>query len=143
MNDASASTGDDGSGIRPATSLATRPRLPGGTSRTANLPVLIVPWVSFAGSHPYADAERSHAEQEMFLLSGGAAIQSLLLALHAQGLASCWISSTLFCQEETRDVLGADGSWFALGIVAAGNMPEGGATRPRPPLDLDDVFDRR
>src|SRR5439155_456246 len=27
-------------------------------------PVLIVPWVSFSGSHPYGDAERSHAEQE-------------------------------------------------------------------------------
>jgi coenzyme F420-0:L-glutamate ligase / coenzyme F420-1:gamma-L-glutamate ligase len=106
-------------------------------------PVLIVPWISFAGSHPYADVERSHAEQEMFLLSGGAAIQSLLLALHAQGMASCWISSTLFCQEETREVLGADGSWFALGTVATGEMPEGGATRPRPPLDLDDVLDWR
>jgi coenzyme F420-0:L-glutamate ligase/coenzyme F420-1:gamma-L-glutamate ligase len=99
-------------------------------------PVLIVPWVSFDGSHPYADAERSHAEQEMFLLSGGAAIQNLLLALHAQGLASCWISSTLFCQEETRTVLDMDDGWFALGTVACGRMPEGGAGRPRPPIDL-------
>ena len=99
-------------------------------------PALIVPWVSFSGSHPYADAERSHAEQEMFLLSGGAAIQNLLLALHAQGLASCWISSTLFCQEETRAVLDMDDGWFALGTVACGRMPEGGAARPRPPIDL-------
>ena len=99
-------------------------------------PVLIVPWVSFSGSHPYGDAERSHAEQEMFLLSGGAAIQNLLLALHAQGLASCWISSTLFCQEESRAVLDMDDRWFALGSVACGRMPEGGAERPRPPIDL-------
>jgi len=99
-------------------------------------PVLIVPWVSFSGSHPYGDAERSHAEQEMFLLSGGAAIQNLLLALHAQGLASCWISSTLFCQEESRAVLDMDDGWFALGTVACGRMPEGGAERPRPPIDL-------
>ena len=99
-------------------------------------PVLIVPWVSFSGSHPYGDAERSHAEQEMFLLSGGAAIQNLLLALHAQGLASCWISSTLFCQEESRAVLDMDDGWFAMGTVACGRMPEGGAERPRPPIDL-------
>ena len=99
-------------------------------------PVLIVPWVSFSRSHPYDDPERSHAEQEMFLLSGGAAIQNLLLALHAQGLASCWISSTLFCQEETRAVLDMDEGWFALGTVACGRMPEGGAARPRPPIDL-------
>src|SRR5205809_433490 len=99
-------------------------------------PVLIVPWVSFSGSHPYGGAERAHAEQEMFLLSGGAAIQNLLLALHAQGLASCWISSTLFCQEESRAVLDMDDGWFALGTVACGRMPEGGAERPRPPIDL-------
>jgi coenzyme F420-0:L-glutamate ligase/coenzyme F420-1:gamma-L-glutamate ligase len=99
-------------------------------------PALIVPWVSFHGSHPYADAERAHAEQEMFLLSGGAAIQNLLLALHAQGIASCWISSTLFCQEETRAVLRMGDDWFALGTVACGATPEGGAIRPRPPIEL-------
>ncbi|MCI0635361.1 MAG: coenzyme F420-0:L-glutamate ligase [Actinobacteria bacterium] len=100
-------------------------------------PVLIVPWVRFGGAHPYPDAERAHAEQEMFLLSGGAAIQNLLLALHAQGVASCWISSTLFCQEETRAALGRDEEWFALGTVAAGPMPAGAAAT-RPPIDLSE-----
>ena len=100
-------------------------------------PVLIVPWVRFHGAHPYADAERSHAEQEMFLLSGGAAIQNLLLALGAQGFASCWISSTLFCQQESRAALGMSEEWFALGTVAAGPMPVGAAP-PRPPLDLSE-----
>jgi dehydro coenzyme F420 reductase / coenzyme F420-0:L-glutamate ligase / coenzyme F420-1:gamma-L-glutamate ligase len=98
-------------------------------------PMLVVPWVRFAGAHPYPDAERAHAEQEMFLLSGGAAIQNLLLALHAQGLASCWISSTLFCQEETRAALGVGEEWFALGTVAIGRPPDGEAP-PRPPLDM-------
>jgi coenzyme F420-0:L-glutamate ligase / coenzyme F420-1:gamma-L-glutamate ligase len=102
-------------------------------------PVLIVPWVSFEGSHPYADAERAHAEQEMFLLSGGAAIQNLLLGLHAHTIASCWISSTLFCQEETRAVLRMDERWFALGTVACGPMPEGGTAGPRPPIDLAEL----
>ena len=106
-------------------------------------PVLIVPWVRFRGSHPYADEERAGAEREMFMLSGGAAIQNLLLALHAQGLASCWISSTLFCQQETRAVLGADDEWYALGTVACGPMPEGGASRPRPPIDVDALLDLR
>ena len=100
-------------------------------------PVLIVPWVRFHGAHPYADAERAHAEREMFLLSGGAAIQNLLLALAAQGFASCWISSTLFCQEESRAALGMSDEWFALGTVAAGPMPAGAAP-PRPPLDLSE-----
>lgn len=98
-------------------------------------PVLVIPFVRFAGSHAYADEERSSAEREMFLLSGGAAIQNLLLAFHAQGSASCWISSTLFCQEETRAALGIGEEWHALGIVAAGPMPAGAAS-PRPPLDI-------
>ena len=100
-------------------------------------PALIVPWVRFRGAHPYPDTERAHAEQEMFLLSGGAAIQNLLLALAAQGYASCWISSTLFCQEESRTALGMSDEWFALGTVAAGPMPTGAAS-PRPPLDLSE-----
>jgi coenzyme F420-0:L-glutamate ligase/coenzyme F420-1:gamma-L-glutamate ligase len=102
-------------------------------------PVLIVPWLTFARAHSYPDAERSHAEQEMFLLSGGAAIQTLLLGLHAQGLASCWISSTLFCQLETRSALGVGDEWFALGTVACGPPPSGGAPRPRPPIELGEV----
>lgn len=103
-------------------------------------PTLIVPFVRFDGAHPYADAERAGAEREMFLLAGGAAIQTLLLALHDQGYASCWISSTLFCQEETRAVLGLDDGWYALGTVACGPMPEGGADRPRPSIDPSDFL---
>jgi coenzyme F420-0:L-glutamate ligase/coenzyme F420-1:gamma-L-glutamate ligase len=98
-------------------------------------PLLVVPWVRFAGAHPYPDAERAHAEQEMFFLSGGAAIQNLLLALHAQGFASCWISSTLFCREETRAALDVSDDWFALGTIAVGPPPEG-EPPPRPAVDL-------
>ena len=98
-------------------------------------PTLIVPFVRFDGAHPYPDDERAGAEREMFLLAGGAAIQTLLLALHARAVASCWISSTLFCQEETRAALGMDDGWYALGTVACGPMPAGGAPRPRPPID--------
>jgi coenzyme F420-0:L-glutamate ligase/coenzyme F420-1:gamma-L-glutamate ligase len=100
-------------------------------------PVLIVPAVRMRGAHSYRDEERTSAEREMFLLSGGAAIQNLLLALHAQGVASCWMSSTLFCKEETRDALGLEDEWIPLGSVAAGPMPEG-APPGRPPLPLQD-----
>jgi coenzyme F420-0:L-glutamate ligase / coenzyme F420-1:gamma-L-glutamate ligase len=106
-------------------------------------PVLIVPWVTTAGAHTYPDVERSHAETEMFLLSGGAAIQALLLALHAQGLAACWMSTTLFCQEETREVLGMPQGWFALGTVAVGPPPKGEGPKPRPPIDLGEFLDLR
>ncbi|MDP9296124.1 MAG: coenzyme F420-0:L-glutamate ligase [Actinomycetota bacterium] len=98
-------------------------------------PVLVVPAIRLRGSHRYPDPERATAERDMFILSGGAAIQSLLLALHAQGLASSWISSTLFCAEESRAALDLDEEWLPLGSVAVGPPPGGGAP-PRPELDL-------
>jgi coenzyme F420-0:L-glutamate ligase/coenzyme F420-1:gamma-L-glutamate ligase len=110
-------------------------RLSSSDAVLGTAPLLVVPFVTFAEGHRYPDAERAGAEREMFLLSGGAAIQSLLLALHAQGFGSCWISSTLFCQEETRAALGVGDQWHALGTVAAGPMPEG-LPPPRPPLDI-------
>jgi coenzyme F420-0:L-glutamate ligase/coenzyme F420-1:gamma-L-glutamate ligase len=98
-------------------------------------PVLIVPLIRLRGAHAYADAERRTAERDMFVLSGGASIQSLLLALHAQRLASSWISSTLFCAEETREALRLDDEWIPLGSVAVGRPPAGNPP-PRPELDL-------
>ena len=57
-------------------------------------PVLIVPVAELRRARTRTPTPNGrHAEREMFLLSGGAAIQTLLLALHAQGVASCWISS--------------------------------------------------
>jgi len=104
-------------------------------------PALIVPWLTLEASQDYSDAERSGAERDMFMLSGGAAIQNLLLALSAQGFASCWISSSIFCREEARDALGMDEAWLALGTVACGPMPEGEAPRPRPWIALDQLSD--
>ncbi|MGH2631191.1 MAG: coenzyme F420-0:L-glutamate ligase [Actinomycetota bacterium] len=101
-------------------------------------PVLIVPWLSLEGAHAYADAERSQAEREMFVLSGGSAIQNLLLALSAQGLASAWISSSIFCREEARAALGMPEGWDALGTVACGPYP-GSGSLPRPPIDLGGI----
>ncbi len=99
-------------------------------------PVVAVPCVRLRGAHTYPDGERAAAEREMFLLAGGAAIQNLMLALHAQGLASCWVSSTLFCKEETRDALGLPAEWIPLGSVAIG-PPPGEQPPPRPAFDVD------
>jgi dehydro coenzyme F420 reductase / coenzyme F420-0:L-glutamate ligase / coenzyme F420-1:gamma-L-glutamate ligase len=101
-------------------------------------PALVVPWLSLAAARDFPDAERRRAERERFLLSAGAAIQNLLLALHAQGVGSCWVASSLFAPDVTRAALGMDDAWFAMGTVAAGPMVAGAAAPPRPPLDLSD-----
>ncbi|HXF37767.1 MAG TPA: coenzyme F420-0:L-glutamate ligase [Actinomycetota bacterium] len=98
-------------------------------------PLLVVPAIRLRGAHAYPDPRRSRAERDMFVLSAGAAIQNLLLALHAQGLASCWISSSLFCGEEVRAALGLEPGWEPMGTVAVGRPPAG-EPPPRPPLDL-------
>ncbi len=98
-------------------------------------PVLIIPAIRLRGAHAYPDAERSGAERDMFVLSAGAAIQSLMLALHAQGLASCWVSSTLFCAEESRAALDLADEWLPMGSLAVGRPPPA-QPPPRPGVDL-------
>lgn len=113
-----------------------RRRLDSSDALLGAAPMLIVPAVRMLGSHRYPDEKRALAEEEMFLLSAGAGIQNLLLALHAQRLASCWVSSTLFCKDETLQALGLDDEWIPLGAVAVGRPPVTGQTPGRPNLDL-------
>ena len=86
------------------------------TLRSAS--IAIVPWLRFDAAP--VEAERTHAEQERSLLFAGAAIEALVLALQARGLATVWTASTLFRQRETRDALDGDEGWFALGAIAVG-----------------------
>jgi coenzyme F420-0:L-glutamate ligase / coenzyme F420-1:gamma-L-glutamate ligase len=99
-------------------------------------PALAIPCLSMAAADEYPDERRREAEREMFLLATGAAVQNFMLALHAQGIASCWVSSTLFCKEETRTVLGLGPEWLPMGAVAAGPFLPG-QPPPRPSLDPD------
>jgi coenzyme F420-0:L-glutamate ligase/coenzyme F420-1:gamma-L-glutamate ligase len=99
----------------------------------ADAPVLIVPCLSLDASDPAAHP----AQRESMLLAGGAAIQNLMLALHASGLASTWTPSTLYCREEARQALGLGDEWIPLGVVAAGSPVEE-APSPRPPVDVSE-----
>jgi coenzyme F420-0:L-glutamate ligase/coenzyme F420-1:gamma-L-glutamate ligase len=69
----------------------------------------------------------------MFLLAMGAGIQNLLVSLAAQGLASCWVSSTLFCPEVAVRALGLPEDWHPMGAVGVGHA----ASPPSPRPDRD------
>ena len=97
-------------------------------------PVLAIPFLTMSNADDYADERRRQAERDMFVLATGASVQNLMLALHAQGLGSAWVSSTLFCRPETADALGLDQTWLAMGAVAVGRPPAEEAP-PRPALD--------
>ncbi len=105
-------------------------------------PVLVVPFLSMANADVYPDERRRQAERDMFVLATGASVQNLMLALHAQAIASAWVSSSMFCRDESAGALGLDRSWLAMGIVAAGPPAEDDPP-PRPSIDPSSYLDIR
>ena len=100
-------------------------------------PELVLPFLALADAcHDYPDERRNGCERDLFLMSGGAAVQNLLVALSARGLGSAWISSTVFAAETVREVLGLPDDWQPYGGVAVG-YPRDQAPQ-RPPREVGD-----
>ena len=107
--------------------------------RTA--PSLLVAFVDLASADTYPDRRRQQAEYDLFMLSGGAAIQNFQVALVAHDVYSAWISAPLFCADVIRSVLAVGPTYRPLGLLAAGYPT---ATPPaREPRDISTFWRER
>ena len=93
-------------------------------------PVIVVPCLLAQRAHDYPDGRRQQAERDMFVASTGAAIENFLIALTAEGLASCWVSSTMFCRDVVRAVLELDPELEPMGAIAVGHAAHEAPPRP-------------
>ncbi|MBJ7320945.1 MAG: coenzyme F420-0:L-glutamate ligase [Rhodococcus sp.] len=92
-------------------------------------PEIVIPFCVPDGAHTYPDERRRAAEDTMFTVAVGAAVQGLLVALAVRDLGSCWIGSTIFAADTVRAELGLRADWKALGAIAIGHPSEPLAVR--------------
>ncbi|MBT2368656.1 coenzyme F420-0:L-glutamate ligase [Streptomyces sp. ISL-10] len=104
-------------------------------------PYLAVPCLVADGAHTYGDERRDTAEREMFVTAAGAGIQNFLVALAGERLGSAWVSSTMFCREVVREVLGLPAAWDPMGAVAIGHPSS--PPQPRPPREASSFIEVR
>ncbi len=99
---------------------------------------LVIPFMVPDGAHTYPDAARTAAENTMFTVAAGAAVQALLVALAVRGVGSCWIGSTIFAADLVRRELELPADWEPLGAIAIGHPEE--LPEPRDPVATDGLL---
>lgn len=106
-------------------------------------PALVLACLTDEGLRDWPDERRSRNEWAMAQQSVGAGMQNLMLAAHALGLASYWISAPLFAPGAVSVALELPESWIAQAFVVLGYPRPGAEPKPRPPADASKLIVER
>lgn len=112
-------------------------------ARIVAAPALVLACLTDDGLDRYPDEHRRRCEWTMGVLSLGAAVQNLMLAATAAGLASCWVAAPVFCPDEARSALALPAEWVPQALVLVGYPEPGYSPRVRPGVPLEDLRTRR
>ena len=97
-------------------------------------PALVLASIVAEGLRSWPDQRRRRAEYRMAVQSIGCALQNIMVAAQAEGLASYWISAPLFCPDAVREALDLPAEYEAQALISIG-YPASDA-RPRAEPDL-------
>jgi coenzyme F420-0:L-glutamate ligase/coenzyme F420-1:gamma-L-glutamate ligase len=106
-------------------------------TKITGAPALVLGCLTGDGLDRYPDEARQQAELGMGLLSLGAAVENLMVAVADAGYASCWVAAPIFCPQAARDALDLDVEWLPHAMVLVGRPDPSYVGRPRPPIPLD------
>jgi coenzyme F420-0:L-glutamate ligase / coenzyme F420-1:gamma-L-glutamate ligase len=109
--------------------------------RLIGAPAIVLASVFFGDLDQYPDPTRQSAEYTMAAQSLGAAVQTVMLAAHGRGLASCWMCAPLFCPDVVTAALGLPAGLIPQALVTMGYAALQPPVRERPPLEALLVLD--
>ena len=93
-------------------------------ARITSAPVVILACLTTADMDMYPDTRRSNAERIMAIQSVAAAVESLLLAAHVEGLGACWMCMPLFAPDGAREALDLPADWEPQTLITLGYPAE-------------------
>ena len=96
-------------------------------------PALILACIVAEGLRQWPDQKRRRAEFRMAVQSIGCALENIMVAANAEGLASYWISAPLFCPDAVREALDLPPEYEAQALVSIGYP----ASEPKPRVEPD------
>jgi coenzyme F420-0:L-glutamate ligase / coenzyme F420-1:gamma-L-glutamate ligase len=92
--------------------------------RIRNIPVLVLSCLTLNDMKQFPDKERRKGERDLAVQSLAAAMQNMLLAVHAKGLGACWLCSPIFCRDSVKEAMKLPSDVEPQALIAIGYPAE-------------------